>query len=1024
MDLKKLTSVRFTCAVALAFVSATTFATDFYVAPNASGSGNGSLANPWKLQTALNQPSAVQPGDTIWLRGGTYPGLYTSYLQGSPSNPIVVRQYPGERATIDGGSSGQNTAALAVTGHDTWFWGFEITSSDTDRVSTQTTSWPTDISRPDAVAILQVSTTGSGLKFINLVIHDARQGVSFWPEAVDAELYGCLIYYNGWQGPDRGHGHGIYTQNQTGTKHITDNISFANFDHGMQAYGSDQAFLNNFDVEGNTFFNAGILATSGDSRNLLVGGGVIANNPTVVNNYLYFKNADTPESAFDMGYSAGCSNATVTGNYVSNGTDFVNCMPVTMTGNTFYGPLSGFTQSQYPNNTYYSSRPTGLKVFVRPNAYEAGRANVTVYNWPLQSSVSVDLSSVLTVGQGFEIRNVHDFFGAAVVTGTYAGGTVSIPMTGLSVAAPVGWTAPPSPGPEFSAFVVLPASPGGSPTPTPTGTATATRTPTATPTRTSTPTATRTPTPAPPTATPTRTLTPSATATPTPTRTATASPTATPTRTATSSPTATATRTPTAVPPTATPTATASATVTPAPPTATPTPSLTSTPAPPTATATPTAPPPTTTPTVPPTATPTPSLTSTPAPPTATATPTAPPPTGTPTVPATATPTPTVSPTASPVPPTSTATPVPPTETPGVPPTATPTPTATAPPGTATPSPTPTPFVLRLEAESAALSGPMASASDVQAFGGQYITNNAANAGSATWTFTVPTAGAYYVWCRVLASSSADDSFFVTAPSSGQDVYDDAEGTWSPSWQWTILNGRAGTGVPLTLDPRIVNLTSGTNTLVFQGRDLNSKLDRLIVTSDPSFVPTEGNVSTFADAPPSNPFYTFIETMARDQITNGCGGDDYCPANGVTRAQMAVFLLKSEHGPSYAPPPATGTIFADVPANAFGAAWIEQLAAEGITTGCGGGNYCPTSIVTRAQMAVFLLRAQHGAGYAPPPATGIFGDLLLTDPFTPWIEALSLEGVTAGCGGGNYCPNSPNTRGQMAAFLVRTFNLP
>ncbi|HTY43209.1 MAG TPA: hypothetical protein VMH79_15165, partial [Thermoanaerobaculia bacterium] len=48
-------------------------ATDFYVAPNASGSGNGSLANPWKLQTALNQPSAVQPGDTIWLRGGTYP---------------------------------------------------------------------------------------------------------------------------------------------------------------------------------------------------------------------------------------------------------------------------------------------------------------------------------------------------------------------------------------------------------------------------------------------------------------------------------------------------------------------------------------------------------------------------------------------------------------------------------------------------------------------------------------------------------------------------------------------------------------------------------------------------------------------------------------------------------------------------------------------------------------------------------------------------------------------------------------
>ena len=113
-----------------------------------------------------------------------------------------------------------------------------------------------------------------------------------------------------------------------------------------------------------------------------------------------------------------------------------------------------------------------------------------------------------------------------------------------------------------------------------------------------------------------------------------------------------------------------------------------------------------------------------------------------------------------------------------------------------------------------------------------------------------------------------------------------------------------------------------------------------------------------------------------------------------------------------------------MPANAFAAAWIEELAAEGITSGCGGGRYCPNAIVTRAQMAVFLLRAEHDAGYVPPAPTGIFGDLLLTDPFTPWIEQLSIEGVTAGCGNGNYCPNNPNTRGQMAAFLVRTFDLP
>ena len=79
--------------------SAFAMATDFYVAPNASSSGNGSLNSPWKLQTALDQPSSVHAGDTIWLRGGTYVGHFTSNLNGTSSNAIVVRQYAGERAT-------------------------------------------------------------------------------------------------------------------------------------------------------------------------------------------------------------------------------------------------------------------------------------------------------------------------------------------------------------------------------------------------------------------------------------------------------------------------------------------------------------------------------------------------------------------------------------------------------------------------------------------------------------------------------------------------------------------------------------------------------------------------------------------------------------------------------------------------------------------------------------------------------------------------------------------------------------
>jgi len=120
------------------------------------------------------------------------------------------------------------------------------------------------------------------------------------------------------------------------------------------------------------------------------------------------------------------------------------------------------------------------------------------------------------------------------------------------------------------------------------------------------------------------------------------------------------------------------------------------------------------------------------------------------------------------------------------------------------------------------------------------------------------------------------------------------------------------------------------------------------------------------------------------------------------------------------------TGFTDVSTTYWAAAWIKQLAADGITGGCGTGVYCPESSVTRAQMAVFLLRSKHGASYAPPAvgaSTG-FGDVLISYWAAAWIKQLVAEGITSGCGSNTYCPESPVTRAQMAVFLVKTFNLP
>ncbi len=183
--------------------------------------------------------------------------------------------------------------------------------------------------------------------------------------------------------------------------------------------------------------------------------------------------------------------------------------------------------------------------------------------------------------------------------------------------------------------------------------------------------------------------------------------------------------------------------------------------------------------------------------------------------------------------------------------------------------------------------------------------------------------------------------------------------------------------------------------------------------------------SSFSDVAPTYWAWNWIEDLYGAGITGGCLTTplSYCPENSVTRAQMAVFLLKGIHGSAYIPPVVgVDTGFADVAADHWAAAWIKQLAAEGITSGCGAGNYCPENSVTRAQMAIFLLNAKYGSAYEPPAPAGVFTDVPIGYWADQWIEQLAFEGITSGCGSGIYCPDADVTRAQMAVFLMRTFN--
>ncbi len=187
-----------------------------------------------------------------------------------------------------------------------------------------------------------------------------------------------------------------------------------------------------------------------------------------------------------------------------------------------------------------------------------------------------------------------------------------------------------------------------------------------------------------------------------------------------------------------------------------------------------------------------------------------------------------------------------------------------------------------------------------------------------------------------------------------------------------------------------------------------------------------GNVKEkiFRDIPSDYWSFHYIKYLADSGITSGCGKGNFCPSDLVTRAQMAVFLIRGIHGSNFTPPSLAFDPFNDVPFDHWAGSWIKQLADDGITSGCGNYNYCPNDPVTRAQMAVFLLRAKYGSNHTPTELLAApFNDVPMNHWAAAWISELADEGITSGCGSGNYCPDAPVTRAQMAVFLVRLFEL-
>jgi hypothetical protein len=477
-------------------VSAGMAASNWYVAPNGTPYGTGSLERPYDLPTALSG-TVGNPGDVFWLRGGTYViGHIDTRIQGAPGQPITFRPMVGESPRVDGSLSFFDSAGYVV------LQDFEVYSSDANRVSAERNAGfkPTDIHPVNGIA-----SYSPNMSFINLIVHDETgEGIYISHEGTNNLIYGCVIYNNGWRSPDNAEGHGIYVQGYLGTREISDNIVFNNSGACLHVYdNATNAYLAGITMDGNAAFNAGAIQNIRFYRDWIVG----VDEPAIGTDGIIFENnmgypprTIGEDDATQIGRQGINGSVTILNNYLPQGLELNNWTSATVTGNVVAATSGGQTidlnqaltplAATWNNNTYlirmggggfqnnsaklsfpmwqkatgFDLKSTcrvgtlaGTQLFVRPNRFVPSRANIIVYNWGRQSTVSVDVSKVLPLNTSYEVRNAENILTKPVASGIYLGKPLVLPMYGLKVSVPNGrMLTPPPTGPLLNVFVLLP----------------------------------------------------------------------------------------------------------------------------------------------------------------------------------------------------------------------------------------------------------------------------------------------------------------------------------------------------------------------------------------------------------------------------------------------------------------------------------------------------------------------------------------------------------------------------------------
>lgn len=370
---------------------------------------------PGTLAQAFQSPE-IKAGDRMFLHGGMYAGDFEVRLSGESERIITVAPYSPESPVVDG--------SIFCLSNYTIFSGLEIYDSDFfNRTSEETGSHPIDITSVDGARGI-----AAGIEFRDCVIHDTRQG-AYCPDEATVIFDGCVIFFNGWLAPDRGHGHGIYAQKNTIVRNC---IIFNNFGWGIHIYGEGDQSLDNVTLEDNISFCNGVLSGRANP-NFLHGRSGTVLNPMWRRNYSYHKADMTRGNSF--GYVGTFTGGVMVDNYLPEGCG------ISVTG-------------QFAENSGNVFAPESVnKVVVIP---VRDRAHVAIYNWQQLDNVTVTVPSVFSAGASVNARNVQDYFDDIQQLTVAGNGTIIVNMQAANrtVGTPTGWTAPATTFPQFGAFVL------------------------------------------------------------------------------------------------------------------------------------------------------------------------------------------------------------------------------------------------------------------------------------------------------------------------------------------------------------------------------------------------------------------------------------------------------------------------------------------------------------------------------------------------------------------------------------------